>query len=114
MTVTEREIANDLWLKQVFSWTHAHYAEKITLQNVLDLTHFTKGYFCYRFKKLTGKTYIQYVNEYRLERACEYLRQGYSVDKTAKMSGFSSTNYFVQMFKRSYGSTPGKYLQIER
>ena len=100
---------DDQWLKVVLEWTQKNYTHKITLQDILNVTHFTKSYFCNRFKKLTGYTYIQYVNQIRLEQACVYLKQGISVEQTATLCGFSCVPYFVQLFKRRYGVTPGKF-----
>lgn len=99
----------DGWLNTVLAWTQEHLVNKITLQDVLNVTHFTKSYFCYRFKQLTGMSYIQYVNQLRMEKARLLLQQGLSVEQTARQSGFDCVPYFVQVFKRHYGVTPGKY-----
>lgn len=99
----------DEWLLKLLDWTEANLSRRITLQDATELTHFAKGYFCYRFKKLTGVSYIQYVNMLRLERSRMLLSDGSTVEATAQSCGIACVPYFVQLFKRHYGVTPARY-----
>lgn len=47
--------------------------------------------------------------KYRLERAKEFLKRGFSVKSTALSCGFSDTLYFSKLFKAAVGEPPGKY-----
>ena len=50
-----------------------------------------------------------YLMKYRLERAKEFLKRGFSVKSTALSCGFSDTLYFSKLFKAAVGEPPGKY-----
>ena len=61
-------------------------------------------------KKETGKTFIGYLTDYRMERAVELLLT--TDDKTymiAEKTGYSDPNYFSYAFKKQYGVSPSKY-----
>lgn len=62
------------------------------------------------FKKKTGKTPIEYIQEYRLARAEELLRTTrLKVSAVAEKVGIPNTSYFGTLFKQAYGMTPGEY-----
>ena len=70
----------------------------------------SKGYFCKFFKSISGITYITFLNQVRIEKATDLLKAGYNVTECAMACGFESISYFVQMFKRNLGCTPGQFL----
>lgn len=47
--------------------------------------------------------------KYRLERAKELLKRGFSVKSTALSCGFSDSLYFSKLFKAAVGEPPGRY-----
>jgi len=59
-----------------------------------------------KLKALTGRTPVQHLRHFRLERSLEYLRNGVSVGETAKAVGFSSHAYFTCCFKAQFCITP--------
>ncbi len=97
-------------LKNVLTYMEEHYSEKITLGELADAAGLTPKYLCRSFFSLTGKTPMLYLNEYRIEAACEMLRE---TDKTmldiAVSCGFSDQSYFVKWFKRAKKMTPREY-----
>lgn len=62
-----------------------------------------------RLKSLTGKAPQEFIRLIRLEHAAELLRQGCQVADASDASGFVNVKYFMTLFKKHYGVTPGKY-----
>ncbi len=97
-------------LKNVLTYMEEHYSDKVTLNALAISAGLTPKYLCRSFFSLTGKTPMSYLNEYRIECACEMLR---GTDKTmldiAVSCGFSDQSYFVKWFRRLKGSTPREY-----
>ena len=60
-------------LKQVIEYIHVNYAESIALQTLSEICFMSPNYFCHYFKQEIGKTPISFINEYRIEKACEML-----------------------------------------
>ena len=63
------------------------------------------------FARYAGMGIRNYFNHLKIERAIAMLREGYSVQETAEILGFSSPNYFSTTFKRITGKNPTVYKQ---
>ncbi len=97
---------------QIKEYLDNNYSEHITLETLTSLTHMNKYYMAHSFTKFTGLSPIQYLNQRRLEAACQLLRDtDFSVSDISSLTGFSSQSYFTQIFRKFYGITPIKYRQ---
>ena len=56
-----------------------------------------------------GKGYAEYVKDKRMERTLEPMRQKVLVKDIARRRGYSSTQYFIKVFKSACGQTPHQY-----
>ncbi len=99
-------------LRQLIQWTHEHYQEHVSLDMVSQQMNISKFYLCKYFKQTTNMTYLTYLNLVRLEKAVQRLRLGKNVTECAAECGFDSVSYFVQLFKRTLGCTPGQYTRL--
>lgn len=62
-----------------------------------------------KLRGLTGKTPADYLRDYRLARAAEFLQMGVSVKEAAHAVGFSSRAHFSRLFQAEYGVAPSSY-----
>ena len=100
-------------LKNVLNYIEALYTEKITLHELARTAGMSSKYFCHFFSEMTGRTPIDYVNYYRVERACCLLAGiGHSITDIAMLCGFNDVSYFTRTFKKYKGISPGQYLKI--
>ncbi len=101
---------NEMRINKACIYIQNNYFHKIKLKEVADLIHLTESNFCKFFKKATGKTYSNYLNELRINEACRMLMQS---DKTINQisydCGFETLSYFNRVFLEKKGSTPSKY-----
>ncbi|MCR5099734.1 MAG: response regulator [Butyrivibrio sp.] len=84
--------------------------ENITIDKVCSQLGVSAAYFSTVFKKETGKTFVNYLTDYRMEKAARLLKE--TDEKTymiASKVGFSDPNYFSYVFKRQFGVSPSKY-----
>ena len=64
---------------------------------------------------MRGCLFIQYLNDYRLTMAGEFLQNTEeSVTQIALKCGFENLSYFNRLFRRKFGVTPGQYRGRER
>lgn len=97
-------------MKEILSYIHAHYHEKITADHIANHVSISRGE-CFRcFKHYMNKTIVEYVNEYRLQRAAALLRETEKrlIDISAEC-GFDSAGYFSKCFKNAYSMSPLQY-----
>lgn len=86
------------------------YMYDINRTTVANRIYISSAYFSHLFKKETGKNFSQYLNEYRMNRACTLLRSStYNIYSIAKMVGFTNYPYFCSQFKKQYGQTCIQY-----
>lgn len=67
-------------------------------------------YFCRFFKSVVGKTPVEYINSYRIEKATELLQtETLSISNIALNVGIDNFSYFIKQFKKYKNSTPSQY-----
>ena len=99
------------YLKQVLTYLEQHYTEPITLEDMAQAAHMSPKYFCRFFRQMTRRTPIDYLNYYRVECASQELSTTEkSVTEVALDCGFNDVSYFIKIFRRHKGVSPGKYV----
>ena len=94
----------------VFNFVKTNFKEEITLQEIADLVSMTIPSFCRYFKKITNKTFTQFVNEYRLVHASKLLaEQTLSITEVCFECGFNNFSHFNKLFKAFTGHSPSQY-----
>lgn len=79
-------------------------------QMLADEVGITPYYLGTLFKCEKGESIREYVNNMRLERACELLSEtDYNIKTIAERVGFISCNHFFMTFKKRYGLTPQSF-----
>ena len=68
-------------------------------------------YFIRLFKKSVGVTPYQYLKDFRMKKACEYLAMGSSVSETAALVGYKDSKTFSNAFREKMGFPPGQVRQ---
>ena len=93
--------------QKVFAYLIEHYREEISLQKIAEIAHLSPTSFCRYFKSITGKTFLEIVNEYRIQFACQLLKKNeMPVSQIAFESGFNDVPYFNKLFKKLKGVSP--------
>lgn len=98
-------------MRNVFEYTMNHFDKEITLEAISDVATMTKNAFCKYFKKRTNKTYIQFLNELRIEHACKLIqsKQELSIADVAYQSGFNNISNFNRQFKVVKQVSPSEF-----
>lgn len=102
---------NSIFMHELIEWTEQNYNKNITLSDAAKAIGFSKNYFCHWFKRLTGDTFNNYLNDVKIAKACTILRKTQSVSETCAECGFSDVSYFIQLFKKKTSLTPLQYLK---
>mgnify|MGYP000033141340 CR=1 FL=1 len=111
-TATGEKKPNDA-LRVIISYVTEHYPEKITLNDISARIGFSKEYFCRFFKRSIGKTPIDYINDYRLNKVIRLLETGDAqITEICLECGFNNMGNFQRLFKRKTGITPLQYRKL--
>ena len=96
-------------VSEILLYLKDHY-NSATLESTAHHFGFHPNYLSSIFKKLTGKRFIDYLHQIRLQEACNLLKStNISIDQIASMVGYSNISFFYRLFKNKYGITPAKY-----
>ena len=97
-------------INRVFEHLLKRFADDITLPDVAELVNLSPSAFCKFFKKRTGKTFSQTLNEIRIGHACKlFIEEGLPVAEVCYRSGYNTPSYFNRQFKRLTGYAPLQY-----
>lgn len=97
-------------IEEAIAYIKRNYMNPLTLEE-LALTHtMNPKSFSYYFYKYTGFRPIDFVIQYRMERACELLKIGkYPIRDIAVSVGYPNPLYFSRAFKKKFGASPSVY-----
>lgn len=87
-----------------------HISEEITRGDIAGALYLNEDYISRVFKKDTGMTISQYINQARIRRATELLTATeLAVGDVAEAVGYSNFSYFSKIFRQYEGCSPREY-----
>lgn len=108
----ETQMQDNDRINMVFNYVKDNFKTPIALDDIADRTSMTVPSFCRYFKKMTRKTFVQFVNEYRVVHACKLLADStMSIADVCYESGFNNFSHFNKSFKEVTGSSASHYRQ---
>lgn len=97
-------------IKDAVEYIHNNYASKITVALLADKCCLSENYFSKMFSRAMKTSATDYVLNYRIQKAKEYLAQSnFKVNKIAELVGFEDPAYFHRIFKKYTGTTPSGF-----
>lgn len=97
-------------LKLLLDYLHANYNRPLSLTEMAACIPMTRENCCRFFKKMTGRTVSQYLEDYRIAQSLSLLQsENMSIAQIADMIGFSNASRFASAFRSRLGSAPAKY-----
>lgn len=109
--LSERSDTTKSFVTRAIEYVKEHYADSnLSIETICGYLNVSAAYFSTVFKKETGKTFINYLTDYRMEEALELLlTQNEKTYVIAAKVGYSDPNYFSYVFKKQFGMSPSKY-----
>ncbi|MET0242992.1 MAG: response regulator, partial [Flavitalea sp.] len=114
-TVTDHsekeETVEDVFLLKLYASIDEHLDDSLFgVDQIAAIMNISRSSLHRKLKALTGMSTTEVVRNYRLRKATEFLRAGFTSSETAYKSGFGSPAYFTKSFREVYGVTPGEYV----
>lgn len=88
-----------------------HVYEPLLIDDMAKRCRLSPRRFTDLFKQQTGQTFNTYLNQKRIEYACQRLDETGHILYACHESGFNDLAYFYRVFKKAMGLTPGQYLE---
>ena len=109
-TIAERTIAEQERINPVFAYLVDNFRQQVSLDKAASIANMTTNAFCKYFKKITRKTFMETIIEYRLNYATQQLVQtDKPISEISFESGFGDVSHFYKMFKVKMNLSPLNY-----
>ncbi|MEH7416791.1 bifunctional transcriptional activator/DNA repair enzyme AdaA [Neobacillus drentensis] len=109
---TEQNLPDQEWISKITNHINENYHSKLTLETLAIISHGSPYHLQRTFKKVTGMTPVEYIQEVRIIKAKELLvKSDRAVTDISRMVGIPNTPYFITLFKKKTGDTPVQYRQ---
>lgn len=100
-------------IRDAKKYIHDNFNKHISLESVSEYIGFNAAYFSTLFKKETGKNFLEYVTEFRIQNAKNYLIQtNYDIAEVASAVGYNDLKYFSKLFKKTTGLSPSEFRKL--
>ena len=87
-----------------------HYMEPICIEDIAARVGLSANYVRSVFKSSRGETIQRYLSGYRLDMACQLLRNTpITVSRVGQLVGYNNVSYFCASFQKRYGKTPSEW-----
>lgn len=96
-------------LKPVIKYIQNNYNKPIILKDMSDIIGVTPEYLCFLFKNIFNMRPFEYINRFRISKSKDLLinNKQLKISDISNIVGFEDTSYYIHMFKRIEGITPG-------
>ncbi|MDQ6597279.1 bifunctional transcriptional activator/DNA repair enzyme AdaA [Bacillus salipaludis] len=102
------------WVVQIKNYIDQNYTDKLTLEILADVCHGSPYHLHRTFKRITGVTPVEYIQQIRVNTARNYLiHSKKTIAEIALLVGLPNTPYFITLFKKKNGLTPVEYRNKE-
>lgn len=100
-------------LDSVFRIINERYAEALTSAQMAEAIDMTTNSFCRFFKAYTNQSFTVFLNQFRIDRAKDLLRNGpESIQVVMYACGFRDAPYFSRVFRRYVGVSPSEFREV--
>jgi len=99
---------DDRHLSRIDEFVAAHLSHTITLKQLAAVLGMSVFHFAKRFRAATSVSPYAWIVAWRMNRAMQLLRHGWSVRKVALAVGYSDSSHFRQQFRAHWQQSPGR------
>ncbi|MBA4196764.1 MAG: hypothetical protein C0459_04345 [Chitinophaga sp.] len=100
-------------INTVFQYVQNEFRNNISISKAAKQIHLSQSAFCKFFKRTSGKTFSDYVNDIRIAHACYLLIEtDKPINLIAVESGFESLTYFNRVFLKKKKLKPREYRKV--
>lgn len=101
--------------RNLLKYINQDFNKELYLKDLSCQFFINETYCCELFRKVTGKTFSEYINSLRIKKACQLFgTTALSVDEVAREIGYRDYYYFNKVFKKYIGLTPFQYKKGSR
>ena len=106
------DFVSDSRIDSVIEYINGNLLSDLSVEKIAGEFFISRYYLMHRFKELTGKTVLSYIQSKRLLRAAALLESGCSAKEACYKSGYRDYSVFLKAFKKEFDTTPTEYKKL--
>lgn len=111
LAIEKSTATNSTPIQFLKNYIEKNLSEKITVRDLSDKVYMSASTLYREFKKELGISPIEFIQDLRIKEAKRLLQNGMSIKDVAHEVGMYDDNYFIRVFKKHTGTTPGNFIQ---
>lgn len=111
-TLSLRSEQNKETVMHCIAYIQNHFDEDITLDEITRHSAMSKTRFCSLFSEITGTSFKNYLNMFRIKKASEMIRTGEKLASVSTYCGYNDFSTFYRNFKKYMSVSPAEYQDI--
>lgn len=101
---------SDSMFSQILQYIYDNFDQPISLEDMSELVNLNKYSFCRYFKRMTQMSFVSYLNEFRISKACRFLNsETYNISQIGYLVGYNTLSNFYHQFHKIMNCTPTEY-----
>jgi len=97
-------------LLQIRDYIKTHLHQSLTIEKVAQAMYMSPSQLTRYIRRETDQSFVEILTEYRIEETKRLLREtDWSIAAIARHVGFKSSTYFITLFGKRVGRSPGEY-----
>lgn len=110
---TSKELLDASRIKLMLQYIHENYSEELSSRQIAEAVDISESECLRCFRKTINTTPIQYVQQFRIQRAADLLEHtNLKIIDIGVQCGFQEMGYFSKVFRKFKGCTPSKYREV--
>lgn len=106
------DLSENQYISKTIEEIRLHYAEKLSVETISDELGVSSSYLSRKFKEVTGQTFLDFLNKYRVQQAVSLLEtRTYRISEISEATGFSDYKHFCAVFKKYTTKSPTKFIK---
>ena len=100
------------YVEQMIEEIRNRYAQPLSLELLSEELGVSSSYLSRKFKMITGRTFLDFLNQYRISKAVKLLKKGsYKNYEISELTGFTDYKHFSIVFKKYMSVSPTNYIK---
>lgn len=106
------DTSENQYVARALEQIRARYRERLGIELISEELGVSASYLSRKFKEVTGQTFLDFLNRYRVRQAVRLLQtQRYRVSEISEAVGFTDYKHFCSVFKKYTMKSPTKFFK---
>ena len=106
------DLSENRYVSKAIEAIRGRYGEKLSIEGISEELGVSASYLSRKFKEVTGQTFLDFLNKYRVQQAIVLLNtREYRISEISEAVGFTDYKHFCSVFKKYTSKSPTKFMK---